>query len=812
MSVKDILAIATGFVLLGCTSCKAGITDSNVMEAETAYTIFGLSEEVEILVDNWGVSHIYAQSVEDAFYAQGFNAARDRLWQIDLWHRRGLGKLSEAFGPDYVEHDKAALHFLYRGDMPAEWAVYADGAQKKIEAFVRGVNAYIQLTEKDESLLPEEFKRGQYKPSLWQAEDVVRIRIHALVSNVANEVSRAKTICKYGMEADRLRSKLEPEHTTRIPDGLDVCSIPEDVLKLYNYAHLSLASLPPGHITPAAEQTAYLEQIARTQGSNAWVISPDKSATGRAVFAGDPHRLLDIPSSRYLVHMSAPGLDVVGAGEPFAPGISMGHNGKIAYGLTYFYSDQEDLYVYDINPDNPNQYRYGSDWEDFTVIKETIKVRGGEDHEVALRFTRHGPVIYTEENTNKAFGVRAAKLGAGGSPYLGSLRLMEASSWQDFKAAMRHWHVPTLNLMYADTNGAIGWTPTGLAPHRKEWDGLLPVPGDGRYEWDGFIPVSDLLGEKTPKRGWIATANHMNIPDDCEGPACTVGYEWAPSYRFDRIADVFSSYDKIPYDASGQLQIDEKLSFGGSIIEAVRGLVRRKTDELTPEAAEALSFFGAWDGSMNKQSPQAHFFMFWYKNHLAPAVFKALSSVRSNGEVPFSPDRKIVFDILEKAEFETGNASVMTRDQLLLDTLTTAYAEMQQKFGTDQKSWAWGNVHKLHLQPLMAPSADNKAITQCLPAQGVATGGNPWTVNLAITSSKDPSKVTAGASVRLVIDVGEWDNSRGTNMPGQSGNHDNAHYCDLYDAWQSGKGFPLLYSKDAIEKELDERITIKPHS
>ena len=776
--------------------------------ADLVYSAPGLEQPVEILVDRWGVPHIYASTVNDAFYAQGFNAAKDRLWQIDFWRRRGLGKLAEVFGAEYVKHDTAARHFLYRGEMSQEWAAYGDEAKDKIAAFVRGVNDYIRLAEENDELLPDAFRMLNYRPELWQPSDVVVIRIHALVSNVSSEVSRSRTICEHGLAADRLRSRLEPDHHVSIPDGLDVCAVPDDVLEMYDYAHLPLTSLTPGNIAPARARLSQLEAITRMQGSNSWVIAGARSATGRAVLAGDPHRSFKLPSSRYIVHMTAPGLDAIGAGEPFAPGISMGHNRTIAYGLTFFYSDQEDLYVYELNPDNPNQYRYRNAWVDFSRVRETIRVRGEPDKEVVLRFSRHGPVVRIDADNHRAFAVRAAKLGAGGSPYLGSLRLMQAQSWRDFSEAMKRWQVPTLNMMYADVHKDIGWKPTGLAPYRENWDGLLPVPGDGRYEWSGFVPISEIIGQKSPERGWLATANHMNLPPSCDEDACGTGFEWAPPFRYERIAQVLSSYDKIPFETSLTLQNDQKLVFAEQIVGLLRTLERRADGELDALESQVLSFLGSWDAVATADSAETHFFMFWYRHYLNPALARELTSAGTPGEAPFALDILVIRDVLESTHFENLRGDTINRDKLLLSTLTSAYEAMQERFGSDKTAWAWGAVHELQLEPLIAPGAGNKAIDDCKPVQGVPVGGTPWTVNLAITSSENRSRVTIGASTRLIIDVGEWDNSRAINMPGQSGNHDSPNYCDLFDHWAKGETFPLVFSRPAVEKALAQRILL----
>lgn len=813
--MKHIRALILSMSFLATSGCAVNFTTvqtdgaSRSASVETRFhSVSNVDKPVEILVDRWGVSHIYAGSVEDAFFAQGYNVAKDRLWQIALWRRRGLGNLSEVFGSDYLQHDIAARHLLYRGAMDQEWASYGDDAKSKVEAFVNGVNAYIDLIRKNEAKLPTEFVSAGFMPESWRPEDVVKIRIHALVSNLGSEVSRAQTVCKYGLDADRIKSKLEPEHSTKIPAGLDVCSVPEDVLELYNYAHLPLSSLPPERVASPKKQLANLGDFTHMQGSNSWVISGEKSATGRPVLASDPHRLLEVPSSRYLVHMSAPGLNVIGAGEPFAPGISIGHNDDISYGLTFFYSDQEDLYVYETNPENPNQYRYNDNWENFEIIEERVQVSGATEEEIVLRFTRHGPVIHLDRKTNKAFAVRAAKLGSGGSPYLGSLRLMQAKSWDDFTDAMGHWRVPTLNMMYADIRGEIGWKPTGLSPRRTNWDGLLPVPGDGRYEWSGFTPVSKLLGEKSPKRGWIATANHMNLPSPCDGEACAVGFEWAPPFRFERIAEELSSNERIPFSVSEELQADNKISFAQDIVDLTKEIENRLGEQLGDETAEALGFLNAWDAAADARSMQTGFFMLWYQDHLAPTIAEALTAARSSERAPFNPDVMVVRDVLSQTSLTDINGNEISRDQLLVSTLTAAYKDMIKKHGENREAWRWGNMNTVRLEPFTVPGAERKAIDDCKPTQGVAAGGSRWSVNLAIPSKEDPTKVAFGPSVRLVLDVGDWDNSRAVNMPGQSGDHDSPHFCDLFEHWAEGATFPLLFSRRAIEKELSQRIIL----
>ena len=336
-----------------------------------------LRQPAEILIDHWGVPHIYAKNEADLFFAQGFNVARDRLFQIDLWYRRGLGQLAEVFGPAYVEEDKATRLFLYRGDMKKEWEVYGLGTEDMFQQFTAGINAYIDWLDAHRDEMPFEFKYLHYKPVHWTAENAIRIRSYAYAYNVTEEVARAKVACAADLKSEELRYKLEPPWHTRIPEGLDPC-LPKDVLKVYDVATKAVAFTPEsmksdvGQLLPDATQVLPAEFSGE---SNNWVIAGKKSASGHAILATDPHLEYIQPSVRYLLDLNAPTLHVAGANRPITPGVSLGHNDWIGFAHTSFPVDQEDLYVYELNPANPDQYKYRGQWESFRVVREEIEVK-----------------------------------------------------------------------------------------------------------------------------------------------------------------------------------------------------------------------------------------------------------------------------------------------------------------------------------------------------------------------------------------------------------------------------------------------------
>ena len=407
--------LAGVWVLIFASLLAPGASALAAKPPEETRKVAGLSAPAEIRIDRWGVPHIYAQSARDAFFVQGYNAARDRLWQIDLWRKRGLGLLARDFGPDFAEQDRAARLFLYRGDMAAEWAAYGASAKSDTEAFVAGINAYVGEILNGGRPLPREFRIAGTRPDLWAPEDVVRIRSHGLTRNAGMEVARARILCAGGPGADRLFKKLEPDWTSTVPEGLDPCAIPADVLKDYTLATRGV------RFDSARRRLAAEASLPDSQGSNNWTIAPSKTTTGRPILANDPHRDHGLPSLRYVAHLEAPGLSVIGAGEPALPGVSIGHNGTIAFGLTIFYSDQEDLYVYETSPQDPGLYRSGEGWARMETVRERIEVRGEAPREVELRFTRHGPVIHADPSGRKAFALRSVWAEPGASAYFGSL-------------------------------------------------------------------------------------------------------------------------------------------------------------------------------------------------------------------------------------------------------------------------------------------------------------------------------------------------------------------------------------------------------
>lgn len=764
--------------------------------------VTGLSSPASITVDRWGIAHIRAESFMDMFFVQGFNAARDRLWQLDLWRKRGLGLLSADFGPGYLEQDRAARLFLYRGDMAAEWASYSPDAEEICRRFTAGINAYIALCAKDPARLPPEFAALGVKPATWAPEDVVRIRSHSLMRNAPSEVIRSNILAELDAEIDALRQKLQPKHDP-LNGGEKPAPLPLDCLDVFKLAvapvmfnEERLAATPDAagrwrKVTPLGE----VVREATGQGSNNWVVHGSRTETGRPILANDPHRAHAVPSLRYIVHIASPEFNGIGAGEPALPGISIGHNGTSAFGLTLFFGhDQEDVFVYETNPDDPDLYRYDGGWEKIRVVEEEVDVKGGGKSKLTLRFTRHGPILADYPGRRMAIALKTVWTDPGTAPYFRSIASMRSKSFDEFRNAMAGWGVPATNQVYADTHGDIGWVAAGFSPVRPNWDGLLPVSGDGRYEWSGFMDGKELPHAHNPAKGYFATANEFNLPADWpEGKQ--IGYEWIEPSRAERIDEVLRDDARHTIAGSKALQTDALSIPARRIGRLLRDLTAR-----SPREATALNLLAGWDHRLTAESGAAALFEIWWSNHLRPGLFKQIVDRPDILALIGPGDIGVVLDHLESRVGDAGFPGLM------LDSLEAAFSDCETRMGADVSAWAWGDVHQaLFEHPASAVKPEHRESFDVGPLPFYGSDSTP------MNGSYRPNdfRLTLGASFRVVVDVGAWDNSFCINTPGQSGDPRSPHYRDLAPVWAVGDYVPLLYSNEAIEGAAELKIRLR---
>ncbi|HTS65455.1 MAG TPA: penicillin acylase family protein [Candidatus Acidoferrales bacterium] len=700
--------------------------------ASAALHVPGLEHEVEILRDRWGVPHIYAAGTHDLFFAQGYITATDRLFQIDLWRRAGAGKLAEVLGPSAIARDRLARAVNFHGDWNAEWAAYGSDARAIVIAFTDGINAYIRSLDKK---LPPEFAFAGYAPGLWTPEDCLsRVAGLTMTRNLTNEVQHALDIQRLGLERAARGIRLEPAVPLEIPTGLDLSAITSDILRAYR------------EVTGPVRLTT-------EQGSNNWVVDGTMTVTGRPMLANDPHRPVQLPSLRKTVHLVAPGWNVIGAGEPALPGIALGHNETIAFGFTIVGTDQQDLYVETVNPDNPAEYRYRGAWKPFETSQQKLAVKGQPEQTITLRYSIHGPVIYEDPAKHLAYALRWVGSEPGTAGYLAGIALARASTWQEFRAAMDRYKVPSENLVYADVKGNIGWQVGGLTPIREGWHGLLPVPGaDGRYEWKGFRKSSELPFEFNPARHFIATANHNILPPGYE---IELGYDgWAVPNRIDRIREMLQ--------AGKKFDIADFVAMQQDVVSLAAKQFQKRIAAWTPAAgargAEFVAEIKAWDCALRLDSRPALIYEIW-------------SSLLPQGDI--APAQ-------------------------LQQALETALDRAADQQGKDPAAWQWGKLHRLTLSH---PSGN--AAWQLGP---VARPGDANTVN---ATSGANFRQTNGASWREILDVGDWDRSVMTNVPGESGDPSSKHYGDLLADWVAGRYHPMPFTRHAVEAATGERIVLQ---
>jgi len=772
----------------------------------------GLKDPVEVLVDRWGVAHIYAQNEHDLFFAQGYTAARDRLFQFEIWRRQATGTVAEILGRRELNRDIGARLHRFRKDMKQELAHYHPKGELIITSFVEGINAAIAETEKTPSLLPMEFELLGIKPGRWTPEVVIS-RHQGLLSNVTEELEVGIAVAAIGAEKVRELDWYRPGRPELALDpAIDGSLLNKEILGVYRAFREPIAFRPEDVVPAQRSARASYERLAEVMrtalptgdgsdaiGSNNWVVGGGLTQTGYPYVVNDPHRALIAPSLRYFVHLSAPGWNVIGGGEPVLPGISIGHNEHGGWGLTIFGQDNEDLYVYDTNPANPNQYRYLGGWEDMRISKETIPIEGESPETVELKYTRHGPVLYEDREHHKAYALRAAWMEIGSSPYLASLRMNQATTWEEFADACAYSRIPAENMIWGDVQKNIGYHAVGISPIRRNWSGLVPVPGDGRYEWDGYLPIQALPKVKNPEKGYWGTANNFMVPDEFAYPEA-LHWEWGDEMRGLRVDELLSTGRRFTLVDMMVFQHDELSVPARNLVPLLRHLELPE-----PRSRQALSKLLDWDFVLAKESVAAAIYVSFERRLLENVKAKVVPEAAQ--KLLGRPNTKRVIDWLAAPDGRFGEDPIAGRDAVLKASLEEAVGELTERLGADMNAWRYGQEKLKHVlihHPLSAAVSDETR--KKLDVGPAPRGGNDSTLNN--TGSGDNQ--TSGATFRVVLDVADWDNSVATNSPGQSGNPESPHYRDLFQLWAKHQYFPLFYSREKIESVTENRYVLEP--
>ncbi|MEG3125323.1 penicillin acylase family protein [Sphingomonas sp. GB1N7] len=777
------LALTWGF---SASACAPGPDSSRDTPAMPQNGLHGLHAPIEIVDDVYGVPHIRAGSIPDAFFGQGYVVARDRLFQIDFAHRREMGLMSDAFGADFAKFDATARLFHYRGDLAAELRRVPADVLACARAYVAGINARIDELAADRTLLPLEYTILGVSPLKWNVRDLVLAR-GGSIGNVDDEIRRAQLAALGLLDLDAVVAPLSPPWPMAVPPGLDAAKVSEA-----DFGVMRLGGLPFGPGTPTVDPADSATERANA-GSNAWTIAPARSATGRPILANDPHLGIGGFGPRHVAHLSAPGLDVIGGGAPGLPGIMQGHTDRFAFGRTNFHIDQEDLFVLTLHPDDPELYAHDGGWKTFKSVTVDIPVKNAPPHRATLRYSVHGPVISHDPAGRRATVLGSVAMQPGGAGAFAMIAINLAHDWASLRTAFRLHPSPT-NFHYADADGNTGWQVIGFAPVRKTGEGLLPVPGDGRYDWTGMRDFASLPSEYNPAKGWFASANQNNLPAGWPRDRIPA-FSFRDPYRYNRIVDVLKTQDKHTLTDSVALQHD-------TLSTPARQLLA-----LLPKSrSNAADLLRDWDGRIDGDSaPAALFEILW--RDLGKRLLAAIVPERAKPLVTeIAP--AVLLGLLARPDARLGPDPVAARDALFDAALASAWVSARDLLGPDPAAWRWSTLHQVRI---VHPLASIPAIAAAFPPiQGEGTGGDSYTVMARWLNNGPGWRAGGGASYIQVIDVGEWDNSLMLNLPGQSNDPRSPHYRDLYAPWIAGRMQPMLFGRAAVDAHVAARRTLKP--
>ncbi|MFQ6066527.1 MAG: penicillin acylase family protein [bacterium] len=755
----------------------------------------GLIAQVDVIRDKWGVPHIFAQNKKDLFYALGYVTAQDRLFQMDLMRRVGSGKLAEILGEDLAatDHFFRILSVMWPGERINK--MLKGQYREATEAYAAGVNEFIETHQKS---LPIEFRILGYAPEPWKMNDGTYIHLYmgwALQTGWSGDLTLMKLVEKLGQEmADEAMPPYPGDGPTIMPEGIR------------SFAQF-FQSLHPSH-NLAEKMLLSCETLT---GSNGWTISGKKMSGGMPILANDPHLDLSAPSVWYEVHIQANDLDVAGVTLPGISAVVIGNNRNIAWGLTNVMLDDMDFYIEKINPDNPYQYLYKGKWEDMKVVEAVIKVKGKEPLTKEIRITRHGPIVSEiHPGLKEVLAMRwTLNDDLGGTECF--MDVNTAKNWEDFKDAVRHYHGPAQNIVYADEGGNIGYYLCGRIPIRaNKNEGSLPMPGwDGAHEWKGYVPFEQNPHLYNPEAGFVVTANNKTVPDDY--PYYISRY-FFPKYRAERITQLIQGKEKLSLDDNKQIQTDiysiEAEEVTPIILKVLEG------QDLDSEGRRALEHLRTWDFFTSDTSVAATLFHVTqmkliknifedelgeelYREYITtwPSVIKAFRVIMAKADSRW-------FDDVSTPDEKEG------RDDIVRKSIQEAVQELKAKLGKNMRKWHWGRLHR-HFSghPVFR---DVRFLKHFFNIGPFPIGGSPSTVALAAYSFTQPYVSSFGVSARQIINFSDRANDVRVINSGCSGQFNSKFYRNQSELWRNAEYHPVLMSRHDVEQNAVATLALLP--
>ncbi len=772
----------------------------------------GLSAPVKVYRDRWGVPHIYARTNADLFMAQGYVHAQDRLWQMELHRRTAHGQLAEVLGSIALNSDRFIRVLGFSRVARREAALLEGQPRLTIEAYVRGVNTYIVQHPRR---LPIEFTILRLRPRPWEPTDVLvwgKIMSLTLSENWKFEILRARLVAAVGAErAAALELRYADEHPLVIPHGV----------------HYS-ADIGADALDGAAAVEPFTGGDAPGQGSNAWVAGGARSASGMPLLANDMHLSLQMPSLWYENHLSGGDYHVTGASMPGSPGVIVGHNERIAWGVTNGMTDVQDLYIEKFDPADPTRYEFRGAWEQAEIVHEPIVVRGQDAPVIEeVRITRHGPIISSlvpppaQESgidvsgngrpTTDSLALRWTALEPG-RILNAILNLNRARNWDDFRAALADWTVPVQNFVYADVNGHIGYALGGDIPIRASGDGRLPVPGwTGEYEWTGIIPHAEMPHALDPAEGLVVTANNRIVGDGYPYP---LQAEWLAGYRAIRIRQLLDQTPTHDANSFARIHADQQ-SLPGRALAALAD----RLPVATVTAQHARDALAAWNGELTAGSVGGAIYARLREKLLLAAhadIAGPLATITGLGMFATLMRneyfmRAIPHTLQHIADHEDAWLPAgRTWDGVLGEAWEAAVTELRAEYGDDVRTWRYGRFHTLTLRhPLSAVPA----LAPLLNRGPFPMGGDIDTVCMG----HRPREFAAlpfylAPSYRQICDLADWDRSCSIHPTGQSGHPASRHYADFIQPWLKVQYHPMLWTRARVEGAAVSQMTLEPAS
>lgn len=756
----------------------------------------GLHAKIDIVRDSYGIPHIYAASEQDAFYAEGYAHAQDRLAQMQFARLFGRGRLSEFAGEMALPRDRFMRALDFGGLADRIFNALPERTKIALEAYAAGVNAYIDAHE---GPWPPEFLVLGITPERWRPQDSIvmtKILSLQLAGNLNGELTRAQLL---KVQTPQRLQKIFPDLPGPLPK-LD---------ELYPDLSADHAALMP----------ATAEAIAGA--SNNWAVSGAHTKSGKPLLANDPHLGLALPCVWYLAHLSFEGHNVIGASLPGVPGVILGRNDNVAWGYTNSEVDVQDLVVERIDPQHKEQYVTPDGALPFSQREEEFVVRGGATVRETFLATRNGPVIPTDLPNiaglvppGHVLALRWTALDDGDQTMTAGLDAIGAASGADFVRAMSHWRGPTQNMVYADSAGTIGLYIPGRMPVRGEDNdtlGLIPVPGwDAAYDWKGFVPADAVPAWTNPADGIIVTANNKVVGADFP---YTLGYEWGRDARARRIRQLIDARPKHDVASFATIEKDTVSLEARALLPMMLTnlAMRAPHNKLAVEGRIRLS---RWDGDMVAGRPEPLLFAAWLREIEIGLMGDELKD--ELGRVTgwrFDLIEAIIGDAPVSQSLCDDVTTPGTEDcaQVISDAFDRALDGLSRTYGARMVGWRWGDAHRAVLanRPLGA-----LPVVGSLLQRMVATGGGADTINRGLTwfSGPEPFANIHGSTYRAIYDLADPQESLFVIAGGQSGNPFSRHYGDLIARWARGDYVKMTTDRAVIERGFHETLTLVPAS